>query len=158
MDNNFNFIDFNIIKPTKNYIEMLKDIKLKTILTDTSSTISQEEKDKIIKYVNDYIEKNYTKYNLIIFNKIILGAYCIDSYNDGLLLDEIYIFPDYRNKGIASKVIINMQNTSNENIYLWVYKSNKVAFNLYTKLGFHIEDETETRYLMKYNKEIKNRI
>ena len=71
---------------------MLKDIKLKTILTDTSSTISQEEKDKIIKYVNDYIEKNYTKYNLIIFNKIILGAYCIDSYNDGLLLDEIYIF------------------------------------------------------------------
>lgn len=158
MYNNFNFIDFNTTKPTKNDIEMLKDIKLKTILTDTSSTISQEEKDKIIKYVNDYIEKNYTKYNLIIFNKIILGAYCIDSYNDGLLLDEIYIFPDYRNKGIASKVIINMQNTSNENIYLWVYKSNKVAFNLYTKLGFHIEDETETRYLMKYNKEIKNRI
>ena len=87
MDNNFNFIDFNTKKKKKNDIEMLKDIKLKTILTDTSSTISQEEKDKIIKYVNDYIEKNYTKYNLIIFNKIILGAYCIDSYNDGLLLD-----------------------------------------------------------------------
>lgn len=148
-----NEINFNIIKPTKKHIKLLKHIKLETILTDTSSKISQAEKNKIIKYINEYIEKNYEKYNLIVNKENILGAYCLDKYNDGLLLDEIYIFPDYRNKGIASTVIMNMQNTNNKDIYLWVYKSNQTAFKLYKNLGFHIEKQTETRYLMKWSKE-----
>ena len=54
-----NEINFNIIKPTKKHIKLLKHIKLETILTDTSSKISQAEKNKIIKYINEYIEKNY---------------------------------------------------------------------------------------------------
>lgn len=145
-----NIINFDIIKPTKEDIKMLKDLKLKTILTDASSNINPLEKNKIIQYVNNYIEKNYQKYNLIVFKENILGVYCIDQYKNGLLLDEIYIFPKYRNKGIATKIITNLQNTNSKNIYLWVYKSNKIALNLYTHLEFNIETETETRYLMKW--------
>lgn len=146
----FNSIKFDIIKPQKKDIRMLKNLKLKTILTDTSSNISPLEKNKIIQYVNKYIDENYKKYNLIVFKGNILGAYCIDQYKDGLLLDEIYIFQKYRNKGIATKIITDLQNTINKNIYLWVYKSNKIALKLYTHLEFNIETETETRYLMKW--------
>lgn len=146
----FNSIKFDIIKPQKKDIKMLKNLKLKTILTDTSSNISTLEKNKIIQYVNKYINENYKKYNLIVSKENILGAYCIDQYKDGLLLDEIYIFQKYRNKGIATKIITDLQNTINKNIYLWVYKSNKIALKLYTHLEFNIETETETRYLMKW--------
>ena len=41
---------------------------------------------------------------------------------------------------------------NNKNIYLWVYKKNKKAVLLYKRLGFTIEEETESRYYMYYGK------
>ena len=45
---------------------------------------------------------------------------------------------------------------SNSNVYLWVYKDNIKAFNLYNKIGFNIKEETDSRYYMEY-KVVENR-
>ena len=62
---------------------------------------------------------------------------------------EIYLEEEYRNKGIGTKIIMDILN-NNDVVYLWVYKDNKKALSLYKKLGFNVLEETETRYYMKY--------
>ena len=37
-------------------------------------------------------------------------------------------------------------------IFINVLKKNKVAVNLYNKLGFNTKEETDSRYYMKYKK------
>lgn len=71
--------------------------------------------------------------------------------DDGKLLDEIYLEEEYRNKGIGTKIIMDILN-NNDVVYLWVYKENEKAISLYKKLGFNVIEETESRYYMKYNK------
>ena len=71
--------------------------------------------------------------------------------DDGVLLDEIFLDENYRNKGIGSSIISKIFKTNNI-VYLWVYKDNIKAINLYKKLGFNLVEETETRYYMKYSK------
>ena len=72
----------------------------------------------------------------------------------GLLLDEIFIDKEYRNKGIGSLIIQNYVLDNDYNIYLWVYKDNVKAFNLYKRLGFKIKEETDSRYYMEFQKNL----
>lgn len=76
----------------------------------------------------------------------------IRKIDDGLLLDEIFIEKEYRNNGIGSSIIKNYVLDNDDNIYLWVYKDNIKAFNLYKKLGFKIKEETNSRYYMESQK------
>lgn len=102
--------------------------------------------------VNNWFEKVYNEKNNIIFiakdnNKIVGYIYCkIDSIEDGptsnleALIDGLYVEKEYRNQGIATKLInfaINWAKEKNvKNIYLNVLEKNKDAINLYYKKGF----------------------
>ena len=57
-------------------------------------------------------------------------------------------------KGIGTNILNNILN-NNSKVYLWVYKENTLALNLYKKLGFKIKETTETRYFMQYDKSCK---
>ena len=74
----------------------------------------------------------------------------ITKNENGLLLDEIFIEKQYRNKGIGTSIIKGVVSKSNNNVYLWVYKDNIKAIKLYKKLGFLIKEETDSRYYMEY--------
>lgn len=80
-----------------------------------------------------------------------MGSILIRTLKNGILLDEIFIEDKYRNKGIGTAVINDLVLKHQKNIFLWVYKDNIKAFNLYKKLGFKIDSETKTRYYMKFN-------
>ena len=106
--------------------------------------------DKINKYVYDDISKLINEYKNIIYKEMIIGSFLIKEMDEGILLDEIYIEEEYRNMGITSSIINDLK--INDDIYLWVYKENNVAIDLYKKLGFNIIEETNSRYYM----ELKN--
>lgn len=62
------------------------------------------------------------------------------------ILDELYVLPSHRNKGISSYFISLLCKNKNYNaIALEVVKTNSDAFRLYQKLGFEIID----RHFMK---------
>lgn len=71
-------------------------------------------------------------------------------------IDEKFVEEQYRNKGIGTSIIKDVVSKSNSNVYLWVYKDNIKAFNLYNKIGFNIKEETDSRYYMEY-KVVENR-
>ena len=168
---------YELIKSSKQDIDRLIEYKKATIF-DHAKNLSNEEIDKINNYVTSEVPKSIYDYcNIIVDNKIagcllttnkddgklldeiyleeeyrnnkIVGCLLLTEVDDGKLLDEIYLEEEYRNKGIGTNIIKNV--ISNNNIvYLWVYKNNIKAVELYKRLGFTIIDETETRYYMKH--------
>lgn len=141
-------MDYKLVKSSIDDIERLIKYKKNTIY-EYAENLSSEE----IKKINDYISNNVPKqinnyYNIVIENKVI-GAILLTNKDDGILLDEIYIEENYRNKGIGTDIIKSILNNT---VYLWAYKRNTKAIKLYKKLGFKIIEETEHRYYMKSSK------
>ena len=74
--------------------------------------------------------------------------------DDGYLLDGLYVLENFRNKGIARKLlneIIKEINLLGEyKIFIKVLKENIIAYNLYKSLGFTIKEEDKLKYYMFY--------
>ena len=136
-------------------IERIKKYKLNTIF-EYAKDLNKEEVEKINNYVNKSIPKQIFEYKNIVLNNIIVGSFLITKNENGLLLDEIFIEEQYRNKGIGTSIIKDVVSKSNSNVYLWVYKDNIKAFNLYNKIDFNIKEKTDSRYYMEY-KVVENR-
>lgn len=136
-------------------IERIKKYKLNTIF-EYAKDLDKEEVEKINNYVNKTILKQIFEYKNIVLNNIIVGSFLITKNENGLLLDEIFIEEQYRNKGIGTSIIKDIVSKSNNNVYLWVYKDNIKAVNLYNKIGFNIKEKTDSRYYMEY-KVVENR-
>ena len=130
-------------------IERIKKYKLNTIF-EYAKDLDKEEVEKINNYVNKTTPKQIFEYKNIVLNNIIVGSFLITKNENGLLLDEIFIEEQYRKKGIGTSIIKDVVSKSNNNVYLWVYKDNIKAVNLYNKIGFNIKEETDSRYYMEY--------
>lgn len=122
--------------------------KLNTIL-EYASNLSNEELNKINTYVKDEVNNQIDNYRLININGKICGCILVENKDDGVIIDELYLEEEYRNKGIGTDLINNVI-TNNKIVYLWVYKDNVKAISLYKRLGFLIINETKNRYYMKY--------
>lgn len=136
-------------------IERIKKYKLNTIF-EYAKDLDKKEVEKINNYVNKTTPKQIFEYKNIVLNNIIVGSFLITKNENGLLLDEIFIEEQYRNKGIGTLIIKDIVSKSNNNVYLWVYKDNIKAVNLYNKIGFNIKEKTDSRYYMEY-KVVENR-
>lgn len=140
--------NYQLIPATINNLQLLKEFKLKTILINEEN-ISIEEKNKILKYVNQTTSQYINDYQLIVVSNKIVGCLLLREYEDGKLLDELYLIPEYRNQHIGTSIIMKIISTF-PIIYLYVYKENKIALNLYLKYQFKIIAETKSRYYMQY--------
>jgi ribosomal protein S18 acetylase RimI-like enzyme len=75
-----------------------------------------------------------------------IGAY-IEENEKRSYLCGLWVEPEYRNKGVASRLcsqaISWLVKRSSNFIYLWVANQNQVAVSLYKKLGFKATNETQ---------------
>lgn len=70
-----------------------------------------------------------------------------------IYLVDICVSPAYQGKGIGSQIIKNMLLETKAlklPVELGVFKGNRSALKLYTKLGFSTISETQTHILMRY--------
>lgn len=143
-------MNYKLIKSSNDDVNKLIDYKKKTIF-EYANNLSQEEIDKINNYVNNNVPKLINNYSNIVVDNKVVGCLLLTNKDDGILLDEIYLEEEYRNKGIGTSIIKDII-ANNSIVYLWVYKENIKAISLYNKLGFKVIEETESRNYMKYNK------
>ena len=143
-------MNYKLIKSSSKDIEKLINYKKKTIF-EYAKDLPEDEVNKINNYVKTNVPKLLNDYSNVIVDNKVIGCLLLTDKDDGILLDEIYIEQEYRNKGIGTDIIKNVIN-ENDIIYLWVYKENVKAISLYKKLGFNVIDETDSRYYMKYSK------
>ncbi len=144
-------LGYKIVRAKEKDSEILNSIKLVTMIdNEMDKALSYKEKEKVKKNVAKNIEINCEEYRLIHIENKIAGAYLTLPYEDGVIIDEIYLFPEFRNQGIGSS-IINRIIKSEENVYIWVYKNNENALRLFKRLGFVTMSNGRTM-IMKYDK------
>ena len=143
-------MDYKLVKSPNEDINRLIEYKKKTIF-EYAKDLSEEEINRINNYVNTEVPKSIKDYSNVIVDDKVIGL--LTNKDDGILLDEIYLEEEYRNKGIGSSLIKDVL-YNNDIVYLWVYKANEKAISLYKRLGFNVIEETETRYYMKYKGDI----
>lgn len=102
-------------------LERIKKYKLNTIF-EYAKDLDKVEVEKINNYVNKTISKQIFEYKNIILNNIIVGSFLITKNKDGLLLDEIFLEEQYRNKGIGTTIIKDVVSKANNNVYLCVQR------------------------------------
>lgn len=142
---------YKLIKAGDNDIAYVKSARLYNIFRYAHDLL-EEEILKINKYVDKHIPIEIDYYKIIVVNNKKVGCCLLKEKDDGIILEEIYLDEEYRNKGIGTDIIKNiLQN--NSIVYLWVYKENARAVSLYKKLGFNVIEETDVRYYMKYGKQ-----
>lgn len=141
---------YNLINATSNDIDYIKKSKLYNIFT-YADNLPKNEIIRINNYVDEHIPVEIKDYKIIMCNHDRVGCLLVTKKDDGVILDEIYLEEEYRNKGIGTEIIKNILK-NNFIVYLWVYKKNIKAISLYKKMKFKIIDETENRYYMKYSK------
>jgi hypothetical protein len=144
-------LDYKIVDAKDKDVEIITSMKLVTMIDDEmDKVLSYNEKEKIKKNITRNINLTYLNYKMIMVNNRIAGAYVVVPYKDGDMIDQIYLFPEYRNNGIAS-AIVNKLKENNRNLYAWMYKNNNAAYNLFAGLGFRTYKETERNIFMKYD-------
>ena len=112
--------------------------------------LAYQEKIKIKNNISLNIQENYKNYKLIYIESKIIGAYALINYLDGFMIDELYLFSEYRNQGIGTQ-IINELIEKNRKLYIWVYKDNVLALKLFRGLGFTTATESERLLILKYD-------
>ena len=143
-------LKYNLINATNKDTDYIKKSKLYNIFT-YADDLPKDEVMRINNYVDEHIPVEITDYKIIMCNKNKVGCLLVAKKEDGVILDEIYLEEEYRNKGIGTDIIKNILKI-NPIVYLWVYKKNIKAISLYKKMKFKIINKTENRYYMKYSK------
>lgn len=138
---------YELVDSTSNDIQNIIDYKCDNIFM-YDYDLNDEEKGRIRKYVENDILVELDNFKMIKVEDILVGTVGVIDYEDGKMIDEIFILEEYRNRGIGTDIINNILNKNNK-VYLWVYIDNVRAVKLYKRLGFKVIEETDKRYFMK---------
>lgn len=124
-------------KARKKDIPLLIEYKLQTIIPYLKTN---EEKLKVIAYVNEFIRNNFNKFIIIHYYFKKVGCFLIIDNE----LDTLYIIDKYRNKGIGSKIL------KKEKIdKIKVKKENEKAIQFYDKNGFSKKEVKEDYIILR---------
>lgn len=83
---------------------------------------------------------------LVFFDNEIKGVIVYDFLYDRAEIEYICVLDQYKNKGIGSKLLNEIEKLNIKNITLEVKESNQVAINFYKKNGFRIVAIRENYY------------
>ncbi|MGM9874134.1 MAG: GNAT family N-acetyltransferase [Bacilli bacterium] len=137
-------------KSKKEDIEII--FKYSKQLIDEYENISAINYEKVLDFVHKKIIDKIDEYNTIYIDNIKVGYFHFSRNEEGKYeIEDLYVFEQFRNKGIGSKIISNCLSSTKEPIYLFVFINNKKAISLYEKHGFKIiKNIKNSRYLMKF--------
>ena len=109
--------NFKLEKANYKDLERIKKYKLAAIFEYTKD-LDEQKRNKISNFIDIEISKQINDYKNIIYNGIIIGSVLVRSIDNGLLIDEIFIENEYRNKGVGTSIIKNILLSRNKNIYM----------------------------------------
>ncbi len=119
-------------------------------LIDRYENIQNIEYDKVLNWVHKKIENNIHEYQRVLAEGELAGYYRFHLDGDKMELDDLYIFPQYRNQQIGTRVIEKCLAETELPVYLYVFIKNTKAVALYKRLGFQVvETIKDSRYIMQ---------
>ena len=97
------------------------------------------------------LQKHISEFYCISFEGKKSGYVRFCPNGDSMEIDDFYILPEFRNKGIGTETLRRLKKSTNKPIFLYVFKENERAIRLYNREGFKFkEDVDETRMILEY--------
>ena len=94
------------------------------------------------------IEKRIDEYTRVLCDGEVAGYYRFAPDGDKMELDDLYVLPEYRNRGVGTAVLRRCL-AQGKPIYFYVFTGNVRAVALYEREGFRkAEDVSTTRMIM----------
>ena len=104
---------------------------------------------RVLSWVRQKIEENIHTYTRIYADGRHAGFYRFIPNGDQMELDDLYIFPEFQNRGIGTRILEKCCRESDRPVMLYVFSRNTGAWKLYQRMGFEIRETIKnTRYIM----------
>ena len=105
----------------------------------------------VMQWVRRKIEHSINEYTVIYAEDQKAGYYHFYQNDDGQFeIDDLYVFPEFQNRGIGSAVIKKCCASVGAPFMLYVFVENERAVFLYERLGFAITETINgSRYIMR---------
>ena len=118
-------------------------------LIDTYEDLSSIDYDKVLAWVRRKIETHISEYCRVTAEGEVCAYYHL--CEDGEL-DDLYVLPDFQNRGIGTEIMRKCISKSTKHLYLYVFSRNVRAIAFYERFGF-VEQKTvgDTRLIMSRN-------
>ena len=131
-----------------------KIYQLSKQLIDDYENIEYINYEKVLSWIREKIQNHIKDYSVIFVDGTKAGYYRFCKNHDKKFeIDDLYILPQFQNKGIGSKVICQCCAEVDEPVMLYVFVKNHRAVSLYKRLGFEVlKNIKDSRYIMLYNK------
>lgn len=123
-------------------------------LIDAYEDLESIDYHKVLAWVQRKIESNIGEYVTIYQNGQKAGFFRFSPADGMMEIDDLYIFPEFRNQGIGTAVIETCCSETNLPVMLYVFTRNTGAFSLYRRLGFRVTETIgNSRCIMVRNPE-----
>lgn len=125
--------------------------QLNKALIDAYESIERIDYDRVLRWVHRKLEACLGEYTVLYADGQKAGYYHFYRKEDGEYeLDDLYILPEFQNRGIGSAVIERCLASVNAPVMLYVFIRNEGAVSLYKRHGFKVtETVNDSRYIMK---------
>lgn len=124
-------------------------------LVDRYEDLEKIPYQRVVSWLTDKVRENLPEYHRIYAGEQLAGFYRFHPAEGKMELDDLYLYPPYRGKGIGTAVIRKcLEESGRRPVFLYVFVRNTGAIRLYQRLGFQVvQNVGETRYIMEYQKE-----
>lgn len=119
-------------------------------LIDRYEAIEVIDYEKVLRWVRRKLETRISEYTCVFIGEQKVGYYHLADADDKMELDDLYVFPGFRGRGIGTEIVRKCCAATEKSVFLYVFAANIRAVSLYRKLGFRIAETVgETRYIMQ---------
>lgn len=120
-------------------------------LIDAYEDLSSIQYDKVLAWCRRQIEENIGQYTCILCDGEKASWYNLSlSDDDRMELDNFYVLPQFRNRGIGTAALERCIGETDKPIFLYCFTKNTRALALYSRMGFRkIEAVGTTRCIMQ---------
>lgn len=118
-------------------------------LIDRYEDVENIPYEGVLAWVRQKIEENIGSYTRVYADGCHVGFYRFIPNGDKMELDDLYIFPEFQNRGIGTQILEKCCRETDKPVMLYVFSRNTGAWKLYRRLGFEIRETIKnTRYIM----------
>ena len=122
-------------------------------LIDTYEDRRSIDYEAVLAWVRRKLEKKIDEYVCVTVDGRKAAWYRLSPSEGKMELDDLYVLPEYRRRGIGTMIIEKCCSESDLPIFLYVFSGNTGAVSLYQRLGFRITESVGgTRYIMQRDK------
>jgi len=123
-------------------------------LIDAYEDLQSIHYKKVLDWCRGQIEKHIDRYTCILADGEKAGWYCFSPSDDGRMeLDNFYVLPEYRNRGIGTAALNRCFAMTEKPIFMYVFTKNVRAMALYERTGFRVTEQVgTTRCIMQRDK------